>query len=65
MRIAEIDAGMLNSIGLATPASRLLRRNLPVCATVGVPLWVSVGGFSAHDYAEICERWTATGRGSS
>ncbi len=56
-RIAEVDGGMLNSIGLQNPGiDAFLERNLPQLAALGVPLWVSVGGFSAPDYAGTCER---------
>jgi dihydroorotate dehydrogenase (NAD+) catalytic subunit len=55
VRIAETDAGMLNSIGLENPGvDGLLADKLPRLAQLGVPLWVSVGGFAASDYAEIC-----------
>jgi dihydroorotate dehydrogenase (NAD+) catalytic subunit len=55
VRIAETDAGMLNSIGLANPGrDRFLSRNLPELRRLGVPLWVSVGGFSASEYSETC-----------
>ena len=55
VRIAETDAGMLNSIGLANPGrDRFLADTLPRLRELGVPLWISVGGFSAHDYAETC-----------
>jgi dihydroorotate dehydrogenase (NAD+) catalytic subunit len=54
-RIAETDHGMLNSIGLENPGiEALLAEKLPRLAELGVPLWVSVGGFSASDYAELC-----------
>jgi dihydroorotate dehydrogenase (NAD+) catalytic subunit len=57
VRIAETDAGMLNSIGLANPGrERFLTEVLPRLRVLGVPLWVSVGGFSAADYAETCAR---------
>jgi dihydroorotate dehydrogenase (NAD+) catalytic subunit len=57
VRIAETDVGMLNSIGLANPGiDRFVTRNLPHLAKLGVPLWVSVGGFETDDYAEICLR---------
>jgi dihydroorotate dehydrogenase (NAD+) catalytic subunit len=56
-RIAETETGMLNSIGLQNPGiHRFLDVNLPRLTELGVPLWVSVGGFSASDYAETCER---------
>ena len=48
---------MLNSIGLQNPGiDAFLRDTLPRLATLGVPLWVSVGGFSAADYADVCAR---------
>ena len=55
VRIAETDSGMLNSIGLANPGrERFLAETLPRLRTLGVPLWISVGGFSASEYAETC-----------
>jgi dihydroorotate dehydrogenase (NAD+) catalytic subunit len=57
VRIAETDVGMLNSIGLANPGiDRFVTRNLPRLEKLGVPVWVSVGGFETDDYAEICSR---------
>ena len=57
VRIAETDVGMLNSIGLANPGrERFLAETLPRLRELGVPLWVSVGGFAAHEYAETCAR---------
>jgi dihydroorotate dehydrogenase (NAD+) catalytic subunit len=54
-RIAETAHGMLNAIGLANPGrERFLAGHLPRLRELGVPLWVSVGGFSAEDYAETC-----------
>jgi dihydroorotate dehydrogenase (NAD+) catalytic subunit len=55
VRIAETESGMLNSIGLANPGrERFLAETLPQLRELGVPLWVSVGGFAAHEYAETC-----------
>src|SRR5215213_10697778 len=55
VRIAETDSGMLNSIGLANPGrERFLTETLPRLRELGVPLWISVGGFSASEYAETC-----------
>src|SRR6266550_4541769 len=57
VRIAETDAGMLNSIGLANPGrDKFLVETLPLLRELGVPLWISVGGFAAHEYAETCAR---------
>jgi dihydroorotate dehydrogenase (NAD+) catalytic subunit len=55
VRIAETEAGMLNAIGLENPGiDGLLEDKLPRLAELGVPLWVSVGGFAANDYAQLC-----------
>jgi dihydroorotate dehydrogenase (NAD+) catalytic subunit len=57
VRIAETDVGMLNSIGLANPGiDRFLTRSLPQLEKLGMPVWVSVGGFETDDYADICSR---------
>jgi dihydroorotate dehydrogenase (NAD+) catalytic subunit len=54
-RLAETDHGMLNSIGLQNPGrEHFLAETLPRLRELGVPLWVSVGGFSAGEYAETC-----------
>jgi dihydroorotate dehydrogenase (NAD+) catalytic subunit len=56
-RIAEVEHGMLNSIGLANPGiDCFLSNNLPRLADLDVPIWVSVGGFEVADYAELCDR---------
>jgi len=55
VRIAETEAGMLNSIGLANPGrDAFLAETLPRLRKLGLPLWISVGGFAAHEYAETC-----------
>ncbi len=57
VRIAETDVGMLNAIGLANPGiDRFLSDHLPRLAELGLPLWVSVGGFQAQDFADLCAR---------
>ena len=54
-RIAETAHGMLNAIGLANPGrERFLGDVLPRLQELGVPIWVSVGGFCAADYADTC-----------
>jgi dihydroorotate dehydrogenase (NAD+) catalytic subunit len=56
-RIAEVDGGMLNSIGLQNPGlDAFLEWNLPRLTKLDLPIWVSVGGFSGDDYAASCER---------
>ena len=57
VRIVETEAGMLNSIGLANPGrERFLADSLPRLRELDLPLWVSVGGFAAREYAETCGR---------
>jgi dihydroorotate dehydrogenase (NAD+) catalytic subunit len=58
VRIAETDFGMLNAIGLANPGREVfIRDTLPhLAATLDIPIWVSVGGFTAREYAETCEQ---------
>jgi dihydroorotate dehydrogenase (NAD+) catalytic subunit len=55
VRIAETEFGMLNAIGLANPGRDVFIRDaLPQLRRLGLPLWVSVGGFAAHEYADTC-----------
>ncbi|MDX6485216.1 MAG: dihydroorotate dehydrogenase catalytic subunit [Gaiellaceae bacterium] len=55
VRIAETAHGMLNAIGLANPGrERFLAEHLPRLRELDLPLWVSVGGFCAQDYADTC-----------
>jgi dihydroorotate dehydrogenase (NAD+) catalytic subunit len=55
LRIAETDVGMLNSIGLANPGIEgFLAEVLPRLAELERPIWVSIGGFAARDYADLC-----------
>ena len=57
VRTAETDFGMLNAIGLANPGREVfLAETLPELRALNLPLWVSVGGFAAHEYAETCAR---------
>lgn len=60
-RIAETPAGMVNSIGLANPGLDLFcERDLPRLAELGVPLVVSVGGWSPAEYATAVTRISAS-----
>jgi dihydroorotate dehydrogenase (NAD+) catalytic subunit len=57
VRIAETEVGMLNAIGLANPGiESFLSEHLPRLAELGVPVWVSVGGFSVADYVTVSAR---------
>jgi dihydroorotate dehydrogenase (NAD+) catalytic subunit len=61
VRIAETEVGMLNSIGLANPGiDGFLAETLPRLLGLGLPVWVSVGGFSAAEYADLCRRLDGT-----
>jgi dihydroorotate dehydrogenase (NAD+) catalytic subunit len=54
VRMAEAEVGMLNAIGLANPGiEQFVAHDLPRLARLGVPVWVSVGGFCADDYVEV------------
>jgi dihydroorotate dehydrogenase (NAD+) catalytic subunit len=56
-RIAEAAGWMLNSIGLQNPGiDGWCADSLPPLRALGSRLWVSAGGFSAADYALVCER---------
>jgi dihydroorotate dehydrogenase (NAD+) catalytic subunit len=56
VRIAETDHGMLNSIGLQNPGiEEFVRSVLPQLRSLNLPIWVSVGGFSAADYAHCVQ----------
>jgi dihydroorotate dehydrogenase (NAD+) catalytic subunit len=55
VRIAETEVGMLNSIGLANPGiDSFVADYLPRLTALGLPLWVSVGGFHTREFAELC-----------
>ncbi len=57
-RVAEFASGMVNSIGLANPGARAVRREkLPWIASNlgGLPVFVSVAGHRAEEYAQVVE----------
>jgi dihydroorotate dehydrogenase (NAD+) catalytic subunit len=60
VRIAETEVGMLNAIGLANPGIEAFTdEHLPRLAQLGLPIWVSVGGFSVDDYVAVSARLDA------
>ena len=62
VRIAETDHGMLNAIGLANPGiDAFVEQTLPRLLELEVPIWVSIGGFSARDYAGSCAKLERAG----
>ena len=55
VRIAEVEGGMLNSIGLANPGiEAFVTDTLPGLRSLGVPIWVSVGGSTAEEFSDLC-----------
>jgi len=53
--MAGPEVGMLNPTGLRNPGrERFLAEVLPRLAELGIPVWVSVGGFAAEEYAATC-----------
>ena len=56
-RLAELPAGLLNSIGLPNPGSEAYIRDvLPKLRTLGAPLIINVAGHSVEDFGVIVER---------
>src|SRR4051812_41125392 len=55
-RLWEAPAGLINSIGLPNKGLEgFLANDLPVLATLPVPLVVSVAGFSHEEFAQLVE----------
>jgi dihydroorotate dehydrogenase (NAD+) catalytic subunit len=55
-RLWETPAGMINSIGLPNKGlAGFMEHDLPVLATLPVPLIVSVAGFSHQEFAQLVE----------
>jgi dihydroorotate dehydrogenase (NAD+) catalytic subunit len=55
-RLWEAPAGLINSIGLPNKGlAGFLAQDLPVLATLPVPLVVSVAGFSHEEFAQLVE----------
>lgn len=60
-RIAECNAGMINSVGLQNPGvDRVISEELPKLAKVfNKPVMANVSGFSVEEYAYTCEKINA------
>jgi dihydroorotate dehydrogenase (NAD+) catalytic subunit len=54
-RVAETPAGMVNSIGLQNPGVEQFLGSLGVF-DLGIPIFVSVAGDTAAEFASLCER---------
>ncbi len=62
-RLWEAPAGLINSIGLPNKGlDGFLAHDLPVLATLPVPLVVSVAGFTHEEFAQLVETVGADGR---
>ncbi len=60
-RIAECNAGMINSVGLQNPGvEKVISEELPKLAKVfNKPVMANVSGFSVEEYAYTCEKINA------
>ena len=54
-RVAETPAGMVNSIGLQNPGVQRFLQGLDAF-DLGIPIFVSVAGDTAAEFASLCER---------
>ncbi len=60
-RIAECDAGMLNSVGLQNPGiDAFIRDELPFMLSLEIPVIVNAAGQCVEDYVEICQQLAPT-----
>ncbi len=57
-RIAECEAGMINSIGLQNPGvDKVIAEELPYLATIfDKKVMANIGGFSVEEYAQVARR---------
>lgn len=60
-RVAETPAGMVNSIGLQNPGVEQFLRSLDAF-DLGIPIFVSVAGDTAAEFASLCERLSCDDR---
>ncbi len=60
-RVAECDAGLLNSVGLQNPGiSSFIQDELPFMTSLGIPVIVNAAGQCVEDYVELCQRLSHT-----
>ncbi len=61
-RIAECEAGMINSIGLQNPGvEKVIEEELPYLATIfDKKVMANIGGFSVEEYAEVARRFDSS-----
>jgi dihydroorotate dehydrogenase (NAD+) catalytic subunit len=60
-RVAETPAGLVNSIGLQNPGVERFLQDLDAF-DLGIPIFVSVAGDTADEFASLCERLSGDGR---
>lgn len=51
--IVQVDCGLLNAVGLPNPGIHQFVKEITEAKTVGVPLIVSIYGFSLEEFAEV------------
>ena len=51
--IVQVDCGLLNAMGLPNPGIHKFVEDITEAKTIGVPLIVSVYGFSSEEFAEV------------
>ena len=60
-RIVETPAGMLNAIGLQNPGvDKFITEKMPYFRKIGVPILVSVMGYSVEEFAEVIKKLEQT-----
>ncbi len=60
-RVAETDAGMLNSVGLQNPGmDAFIREELPFMRTLGCKVIANIAGHSDDEYLEMVNRLNST-----
>jgi dihydroorotate dehydrogenase (NAD+) catalytic subunit len=59
-RLAEVEAGMLNSVGIPSPGiDRFRAEILPAYRELGPPVIVSIGGLSVQEYLDVAAGLTS------
>ncbi len=60
-RLAEVSAGMVNSIGLQSPGLKRFLGNLDDY-DIGLPIFVSIAADTVGEFVEMCEKLAGDGR---
>ena len=56
-RVAEVEGGMLNSIGLANPGlDQVIEKKLPYLEKYNLPVIANIAGSNINDYVEVAKR---------